>query len=188
MHNSKKISTTKMKKFISAFVLVFTTLLGCFIISACSENVDDLVIKLTEAVKSNDNKKAQKYAEKACNMGSDFGCYHAGGQHEIKHDYKKAIFYFEKACNMKTMQWSGRACTEAGAIYLRGLDVAERDTAKAEDYFEKGCTLNHGYGCYSAAAKYILGKTAPVDEAKFREYLQKACNLGEELGCILSDL
>ena len=86
------------------------------------------------------------------------------------------------------MQWSGRACTEAGAIYLRGLDVAERDTAKAEDYFEKGCTLNHGYGCYSAAAKYILGQTAPVDEAKFREYLQKACNLGEELGCILSDL
>ena len=131
-----------MKKFISAFVFAFTTLLGCFIISACSENVDDLVIKLTEAVKSNDNKKAQKYAEKACNMGSDFGCYHAGGQHEIKHDYKKAIFYFEKACNMKTMQWSGRACTEAGAIYLRGLDVAERDTAKAEDYFEKGCTLN----------------------------------------------
>ena len=47
-----------MNKFISVFAIAFTALLGGSIISACSENVDDLVIKLTEAVKNNDNKKA----------------------------------------------------------------------------------------------------------------------------------
>lgn len=173
-----------MKKYIFHLAIAFTAIFGGILASACSDNVDELVLQLIEANKSKDYEKAQKIAEKACKKGSDYGCYHAGGLLGVKKEFKKAMAYHEKGCNMNTKQWSGRCCSELGAIYLESLDFAERDTAKAMELFEKGCELGYGYACYSAAAKYKLGLSAPVDESKFLEYVRKACDLGERLGCL----
>lgn len=164
-----------MKKSIRILISL-SFILGSLVLGACSEaSIDELDDKVAEALKKGNPDDIQKYAKKACDKNSVYGCHTLGGFYETFADYRNAVVYLEKSCKMGIEPWSARSCGVLGTIYYKGIGV-KQDLTLADIYFEKGCNLNlkDGYGCYAIGERL----------ARFKYYEQSI--LYFENGCILN--
>lgn len=170
-----------MKRFIISAAFAFTALLGGLTITACSdESIDDLLVLYSNAFRSGDMEGAKKYVEKACQKGSNFGCYSMGALLIREEKYQQAIPFLEKGCQMN----SSDACVELGVMYIKGLGT-EPDKAKAIGLLEKSCNLDQGMACYLIGGLHKLGDGVPLDEKKAEEYFFRSCKLGLPEGCVI---
>ena len=90
-----------MKKMTVKFLIAFSALLGSLVLGACSEaSIEELDDQVAEAIKNAPPDKIKKYAEKACEKNSVYGCHTLGGFYETMADYRNAALYLEKSCKM----------------------------------------------------------------------------------------
>jgi TPR repeat protein len=86
---------------------------------------------------------------------------------------------FTAACDAR--HWD--VCAEAGVTYARGLLGAERDEAKAVEFFRKACGHESALGCY------LLGKAARdglpgTKQSQYPGLFKQACDLHDPFACV----
>ncbi|MBO4436326.1 MAG: sel1 repeat family protein [Fibrobacter sp.] len=171
-----------MKKMTVKFLIAFSALLGSLVLGACSEaSIEELDDQVAEAIKNGPPDKIKKYAEKACEKNSVYGCHTLGGFYETMADYRNAALYLEKSCKMGIEPWSARSCGVLGTIYYKGIGV-EQDFTLADIYFEKSCNLSlkDGYGCYAIGERLARLKYYE----KSIPYFENGCILNAPEACV----
>jgi len=123
---------------------------------------------------SNIKKQHQK-----CMNGNSSICSQLAGVYKEHKDYNKTITYYRKACEKNELS----ACSDLADLYYYGEEIAQ-DYDKAQQYFEKLCTNEDGYGCYSIGYMHESGDgNLSRDKKKALSYYEKACRIGHEDGC-----
>ena len=165
------------------------------------EDYDDGSAVLTER----DEKQAKIYHQKACDLGSAYGCaslgynYAPAGEETPYFDkacamdktgeicemigrkywandeWKKATLYYSKGCDKN----SAKSCDMAGYLWWKEF----QDTQKSIEFHKKGCHLGLAVSCYNLAFSYEKGWFGEPDERIMSEYYSKACDLGHKQSC-----
>lgn len=180
-----------MKKIIHAIFAIIAllgTLSGSFSVIACSENLDEILIQLNNAILNYDFAKVKVLSEKACKMDNDFGCYMYAGLLAKEYDYQNALKFLEKSCKLNHKG----ACAESGIYYYQGVGGTKTDTLKAIEYYKKGCdvddknlNLDNDYKYNVAVGCYIVGShyTDQDNKELANKYFSKSCLLGVRSAC-----
>ena len=108
-----------MKKTTVKFLIALSALLGSLVLGACSEaSIEELDDKVAEALKNGTPDKIKKYAEKACEKNSVYGCHTLGGFYEAMADYRNAIVYLEKSCKNRDSVECKKYCDRNPFMYF----------------------------------------------------------------------
>lgn len=179
-----------MRNFIVSAAVICAALFGSFIVTACSESVEDLLIEQGKAIRNFDFEKVRITSEKLCKKDNSLGCYMYGGLLAKERNYDQALTFLEKSCKLKHRG----ACAEVGIYYLHGVGGTASDSTKAKEYFKEACQLNETWidgdtrmniavACYVTGTQYILRNGEPVDRETASKYFSKACSLGFRQAC-----
>jgi hypothetical protein len=127
--------------------------------------------------RTKDEAKGAKLLEKACKLGSPFGCEIWGRAlndgRGVPKDLVAADAAFTKACDKD----QGGACRSLALRF-------QTSDPKRIPLLEKACKLDDGIGCMGLGAAYLHGdQGAPKNLPKAKEMLQKACKLGQKSSC-----
>jgi TPR repeat protein len=127
--------------------------------------------------RSKDEKKGAALLDKACKLGSAFGCEIWGRALDdgrgVPVDKAGADAAWTKACDKN----------QGGACRSLALRFATSDP-KRIPLLEKACGLDDGIGCMGLGAAFLHGNQgAPKNLPKAKEMLGKACKLGQKSSC-----
>ncbi len=106
-------------------------------------------------------------------MDSD---YEFDGLWSYNEPVNQSVASLEKMCDEHVQM----ACFRLGLYYQSGQEVA-KSLSKAEEYFRKGCRLDHGPSCVNLGWLTEEGNTE-ADYKMAMQYYSKACNNGDEYG------
>ena len=161
-----------------------------------------------------DLEQARDYYTKSCDGDFGKGCWQAAGMHENRDFgmfwFNKAYRLAKKSCELEfelgceafeqydaiqkefisTLTGecaSGKAtsCSELGNIHQWGTGVP-KNSFRSREYYERGCDLGNGFGCWGAASLYLPESTSSPDLSKVYTFSERGCNLGSEDSCILN--
>lgn len=115
--------------------------------------------------------------DKACAMGSPFGCYYLGSAlgdsaSPKTHDPVEAFKALDRGCSLGNAD----ACSETARAYLEGNGVA-KDTKQGIDYFVKACQSGILKVCEDFARTLRFGRRVPKDPERALKIYTKLCNL-----------
>ncbi|MCR4942016.1 MAG: sel1 repeat family protein [Campylobacter sp.] len=174
-----------MKKII-IFLMIFSS--GIFAIDllndqkACENGDLKACATLGLLYYSNDNEKALKYLQIACDGDIYESCGILGTMYNVakgvKQDYDKAFKYINKAC----MGGDQGACLDLGDMYASGNGV-KQDYVKAKDIFERICEKKvddfyKNTACTRLATFYNEGLGVKMDKQKAIVINRKTCDRG----------
>lgn len=125
--------------------------------------------------------KALSLTRRACDAKLAVGCFNLGAMlaegDGLPKEPTAAVVLFERACTADY----GPACTAAGATTLNLSNaISAAQAAKAQTYFNRGCALRDGEGCYNLGqlSRQLDGPTAGALYA-----YRQACTFGVPAGC-----
>lgn len=107
-----------------------------------------------------DDAKAIKFYEKACNADELSGCNSLASLYQNSGEHAKAATIFERACE----KGFGLSCYNLAQIYEAGSVVA-LDESKALDLYVKACERGYAVVCYYLGGMYEDGWASENDEA-----------------------
>ena len=128
-------------------------------------------------------KAAVKRYEKACELGSMWGCYglarHLDSGRGIARDLERAVALYRRACKGN----DAAACSELGSLHEQGRGVPS-DLGEAVRLHDKACTMGCPPCCAVLAA--LLDKGGPgleKDPARAADLRKRACAGGYQEAC-----
>jgi TPR repeat protein len=149
---------------------------GC--LDAVAASCEQLAIRYFET----EPKRAIHYYERACNLGSEDGCYGLAYQLDRRDDprvYSRVDQLLQRACDANVTN----ACGLLGLQLYWGKKGHERDLMKAAPLFRKACAAGEtGVSCLNLGLM-IAKEQIPGDQAEALSLFRKSCDGGEALGC-----
>ena len=107
-----------------------------------------------------DDAKASKFYEKACNAGELSGCDSLASLHQNSGEHTKAAAIFERACEKRF----GLSCYNLAQIYEAGICIVA-DEIKALELYVKACKRGYAAVCYYLGGMYADGAMNKNDKA-----------------------
>nr|WP_315016812.1 tetratricopeptide repeat protein [uncultured Campylobacter sp.] len=107
-----------------------------------------------------DDEKAGKFYQKACDADELSGCDSLASLHQNSGEHAKAAAIFKQACE----KGFGLSCYNLAQIYEAGSGVAP-DESKALDLYVKACERGYAVVCYYLGGMYADGWASENDEA-----------------------
>ncbi|MEM1086992.1 MAG: tetratricopeptide repeat protein [Pseudomonadota bacterium] len=133
------------------------------------------------ALFANDQSRALKFLERACDGNDPDGCFYLGGLLSLDNgqfkDFQKASKAFQKGCGLGQLD----ACGSVGYNMRFGYQGYEADRDRAEAYLWASCDAgNRNPDACALAAEYVRNNSDRRTElAKTREILETACDADE---------
>ena len=107
-----------------------------------------------------DDVKAAKFYEKACDAGELSGCDSLASLYQNSGEHAKATAIFERACE----KGFGLSCYNLAQIYEAGVG-ATADESKALELYVKACERGYAVVCYYLGGMYADSAMGKNDEA-----------------------
>ncbi|MEM9106521.1 MAG: tetratricopeptide repeat protein [Pseudomonadota bacterium] len=85
----------------------------------------------------------------------------------------------ERAC----MGGAGSGCTFFGFSRYENTGKAERDFAKAREYYKMGCDSGHAYGCTLLGIHYEMAWDVDQDLSFAKHKYEQGCSMGDYPAC-----
>lgn len=121
-----------------------------------------------------------RYAKKACELDSAFGCraYAAAYRYGVgeKQDFAKAMKFYQKACQKS----DGNACYNMALMYQNAQGVAQ-NLKEADTYAHRACTLDFEAGCGLHQKLTALAQEDSLDERG--QMLTQQCEANDSVAC-----
>lgn len=153
----------------------------------CEALVEDYTRRLSrndEKVTEAGYTQMMAHAEKACGLGSAYGCsvmsavFKNGQQDIVDVDAEKSAIYLGKACSAGNLP----ACSNLTEMYRKGDGVA-KDSVKQFEYSLKLCEHGGARGCALVGTHYSDGDGVGRDIQASIKYETKACEMGFSFSC-----
>ena len=121
-----------------------------------------------------------KYAKKACDLDSAFGCRALGASYRYgvgeKQDFTKALQFYNKSCSNA----DGNGCYNVALMYQNGQGAAQ-NLDEAQTYAYRSCTLDFEAGC--VLHEKILALMQKDTLTKQAEELLQQCEQNDSIAC-----
>lgn len=121
-----------------------------------------------------------RYAKKACELDSAFGCRAVGASYRYgvgeKQDFTKAMEFYKKACQNQ----DGNACYNVALLYQNAQGV-KQDFNMASSYAHQSCHTNFEAGCELFKRLEMLVQQDELDERGHE--LERRCEQKVGLSC-----
>lgn len=125
---------------------------------------------------------AAKLYERACELGSSYGCSSLGIMyffgHGLPKDHVRSTALYAKACEAE----DSYGCLALGEAYLDG-DGIEADEARGVELLKWACDHEQSSGCSTLGLLYETGRKVPADRTAAAEYYRLACEDGWTHAC-----
>ena len=147
------------------------------------EAVADLLVAGDGAIVPKDPTKARNLYAEVCEAGTGHGCNSygfvllegVGGPKENA----KAVAIMRTACEHEDFD----SCVNLGYLHMDGAAGVEKDAAKGNDFFDKGCKMGHAKSCNGLSHSYVNGDGVKRDVARAASLAHEACEGAYAAGC-----